>query len=83
MKTTKTDEAKSEDDMEEEYRKHVKGVLSFMPRDKKRKEIQYLFRVLRFPPNPSYTIALFAEQKRDAQTRVRRKDNNLFGVFFR
>ena len=40
MKTTKTDEAKSEDDMEEEYRKHVKGVLSFMPRDKKRKEIQ-------------------------------------------
>ena len=27
MKTTKTDEAKSEDDLEEEYKKHVKGVL--------------------------------------------------------
>ena len=26
---------------------------------------------------------LFAEQRRDTQTRVRRKDNNLFGVFFR
>ena len=30
MKTTKTDEAKSEDDLEEEYRKHGKGVLSFI-----------------------------------------------------
>ena len=30
MKTTKTDEAKSEDDLEEEHRKHVKGVLSVL-----------------------------------------------------
>lgn len=31
MKTTKTDEAESdEDDLEEEYRKHGKGVLSFI-----------------------------------------------------
>jgi len=33
MKTTKTDEEKSEEDLEEEYkvtRKHVKGVLSFI-----------------------------------------------------
>ena len=30
MKTTKTDEAESEDDLEEEYRKHVKSVLSFI-----------------------------------------------------
>jgi len=25
----------------------------------------------------------YSQQRRDAQTRVRRKDNNLFGVFFR
>ena len=104
MRTTKTDEAESdEDDLEEEYRKHGKGVLSFIVvafesssfvkvrlsfyysrvlfllcraiKRGRKSNNNYLgfFRVSGYPPY-SYTIALFAEQRRDAQTRVRRKD---------